>query len=503
MYDAYKDSELIIGLVAPLGVNINSVENIIRNYIKQFKYDLHTIKLSDIIKKLPYKRNKVVEDTAYNRIYTLMEAGNELRKNTKNYILTMYAILDIYRKRTNDQPLKKTAHLIRQFKHPEEVLVLRRVYTHGFFLLGISSSYNNRLQYLNEELGIDEDDAKFLMEKDEEETFLYGQHTRDTFYLADGFIDIDADDDKDQFFRIFDLLFGNPHITPSPDEHAMFLAFASSFRSGDLSRQVGAVISSSEGDIIATGTNDVPKYGGGLYSTDDPVLVRDIEKGEDSNKIRKKEIVKKIMLKTKGLNENNITEEEKRKLVDEGEKLLKDTGVLEITEYGRTVHAEMEALLTCARIGVSARGGILYCTTFPCHNCAKHIVATGITKVIFVEPYPKSKALDLHDDSIFYAHDIKKGEDSNKILKKEYHTKEDQNKVIFQPFVGIGYRRYSDLFSMKLSTGLEIKRENDGIKIKWDRNKASLRVTLLPMSYIELESTVLKDWTEFIKGLDK
>jgi len=49
----------------------------------------------------------------------------------------------------------------------------------------------------------------------------------------------------------------------------------------------------------------------------------------------------------------------------------------------------------------------------------------------------------------------------------------------------------------------EIKRENDGIKIKWDRNKASLRVTLLPMSYIELESTVLKDWTEFIKGLDK
>src|SRR3972149_3941515 len=200
MYDAYKDSELIIGLVAPLGVNINSVENIIRNYIK---------------KKLPYKRNKVVEDTAYNRIYTLMEAGNELRKNTKNYILLMYAILDIYRKRTNDQPLKKTAHLIRQFKHPEEVMVLRSVYTHGFFLLGISSSYNNRLQYLN-----------------------------------DGFIDIDSKDANYQFGRTFDLLFGNPHITPSPDEHAMFLAFASSFRSGDLSRQVGAVISSSEGDII-------------------------------------------------------------------------------------------------------------------------------------------------------------------------------------------------------------------------------------------------------------
>ena len=398
----------------------------------------------------------------------------------------MYAILDIYRKRTNDQPLKKTAHLIRQFKHPEEVLVLRRVYTHGFFLLGISSSYNNRLQYLNEELGIDEDDAKFLMEKDEEETFLYGQHTRDTFYLADGFIDIDAKDANYQFGRIFDLLFGNPHITPSPDEHAMFLAFASSFRSGDLSRQVGAVIISSEGDIISTGTNDVPKYGGGLYNTDDPEPVRDIEKGEDSNKIRKKEIVKKIMLQFKSLNENNLTEEQKNSLIDDGEKLLKDTGVLEITEYGRTVHAEMEALLSCARIGVSARGGTLYCTTFPCHNCARHIIATGITKVIFVEPYPKSKALDLHDDSIFHAHDIKSSEeddyDDNKVLNKE-----DQNKVIFQPFVGIGYRKYSDLFSMKSSIGEEIPREIDGIKIKWDHNGAYLRTPLIPASYIDFE----------------
>ena len=39
----------------------------------------------------------------------------------------------------------------------------------------------------------------------------------------------------------------------------MFLAFTSSFRSGDLSRQVGAVVSSKEGEIIATGCNDVPK----------------------------------------------------------------------------------------------------------------------------------------------------------------------------------------------------------------------------------------------------
>jgi deoxycytidylate deaminase len=48
----------------------------------------------------------------------------------------------------------------------------------------------------------------------------------------------------------------------------------------------------------------------------------------------------------------------------------------------------------------STLGGTLYTTTFPCHNCARHIVAAGIGTVYYVEPYSKSLALDLHSDSI-------------------------------------------------------------------------------------------------------
>jgi deoxycytidylate deaminase len=62
----------------------------------------------------------------------------------------------------------------------------------------------------------------------------------------------------------------------------------------------------------------------------------------------------------------------------------------------------MEALMSCARRGITSIGATVYCTTFPCHNCAKHIVAAGIARVVFVEPYSKSKALDFHDDSIVY-----------------------------------------------------------------------------------------------------
>jgi deoxycytidylate deaminase len=79
---------------------------------------------------------------------------------------------------------------------------------------------------------------------------------------------------------------------------------------------------------------------------------------------------------------------------------IRDSQLMDALEYGRAVHAEMSALCDAARCGCSVKGAILYCTTFPCHMCAKHIVAAGIAKVVFLEPYPKSLAFDLHADSI-------------------------------------------------------------------------------------------------------
>jgi deoxycytidylate deaminase len=61
----------------------------------------------------------------------------------------------------------------------------------------------------------------------------------------------------------------------------------------------------------------------------------------------------------------------------------------------------MDALVSVSRHGTgSTLGGTLFSKTFPCHNCARHIVASGIARVVFVEPYPKSLALKLHSDSI-------------------------------------------------------------------------------------------------------
>ena len=75
---------------------------------------------------------------------------------------------------------------------------------------------------------------------------------------------INSDKFKNSLWRILDLIFGSPYLTPTFDEYAMFMAFTSSLRSADLSRQVGAVIANNN-EIIASGANDSPRAGGGLY----------------------------------------------------------------------------------------------------------------------------------------------------------------------------------------------------------------------------------------------
>ncbi len=474
--------ELLIGLVAPVGVNLANVEQILTDYLQQFKYSVNTIHLSKFLRNIGGLETTTFEEPEAKRIDSYMTAGDEARQKAgRGDILAALAIYEINQKREAAAPLAGRAHILRSLKHPDEVHLLRAVYGDGFYLLGIASSRSRKLAYLTEQRGIPRDDAEKLIKRDESEEDEFGQHMRDVFHLADGFIDIDAHDASEQLGRILDLVFGKPCVTPTKDEYAMFLAFAAALRSGDLSRQVGAVLTSMDGEVIATGANDVPCSKGGLYWADHGELDRrDHAMGFDSNERRKNEIVIKVM---EQLEKGDLGPE---KLLEKGRELLKDTGILEITEYGRAVHAEMEAVLSCARSGVSPRRGTLYCTTFPCHNCAKHIVAAGIRRVVFVEPYPKSLAMDLHSDSLVLAH--------------ETEDNEENGKVRFEPFVGIGPRRFVDLFSTTLSRGRRISRKTDGDVAKWDRGSACVRIPLLPISYIDRETHVVNELDQLTGG---
>jgi deoxycytidylate deaminase len=263
----------------------------------------------------------------------------------------------------------------------------------------------------------------------------------------------------------------------------MFLAYAASFRSGDLSRQVGAAIVGEGGEVLAVGCNDVPRFGGGLYwpgATDE----RDWKRGIDSNHERRNAIIADVArsLESRG-NPTNI---------EDIRSLLSASQIHDITEYGRAVHAEMDALLSCARVGVSPKGRCIYTTTFPCHNCTRHIVAAGLSRVVYVEPYPKSQATALHGDSIW--------------LADQEPQDRQGGRVIFEPFVGIGARRYIDLFSMKLAPGRPLERKDaaTGKTLQWTPHSGTqVRVPLSPISYLERERLAVRAIQRTLSDLGK
>lgn len=476
----YSESELVIGLVGAVGTNLGAVVKILEDRLKAFKYETQQVRVSsDIISQMvdPVALPATAGGTdEFVRISRLMDAGNEARRRSGDHsVLSLGVAAKISAdrpKETNGQPrpLPKKAYIIDSLKHPQEVARLREIYPEGLYLIGVHSDEKRRHDHLTQNKRMTPQEAEALMRRDEDEHVSHGQRTSDTFHLSDFFVRIDGNQDQleKSIWRVLDILFGHPNKTPTFDEYAMFMAFSASLRSADLSRQVGAVVARNN-EIMATGANDCPKFGGGLYWAEydkathqviDAVGGRDYMRGEDANKVEQQKIVEDILSRAG----DSVKDREALK------KAIQESRVADITEYGRMVHAEMEALLSIARCNVSAVGGTLYATTFPCHNCAKHIVAAGIERVVYIEPYPKSKAAELHSDAISLG------------------FSEDKKTVHFEPFVGVGPRRFFDLFSMRLGSGWPLKRKDaDGQALKWSEEKAKLRIQMLPCSYIDLE----------------
>lgn len=488
--------EIVLGLVAPVGADLSSFEILINRHLPNYGYESNPIKLSDFLKSTEGERIsgvKIDSTSGAKRYNSLMTAGNEVRRLTSaNDFLAQYAVTRIASHRKPDEqespkPIKGKVHVLHSLKHKDEVETLRGVYGGGFFLIGVYCHEEQRRMHLRRG-GIEELEAVKLILRDYDDNQKFGQQTSKVYELSDVFIHLDLDNlekTSGEIERFLDLIFGNPFRTPTVDENAMFLAYATSLRSGSLARQIGAVITSATGEIIATGTNDVPRFGGGQYwagETDQ----RDYARGFDSNTHQRNVILKAVIRAfmeagskfNDGKNsKNGYTEDE---LFAKSKEILAGTPLFDLTEFGRDVHAEMEALLCCARIGVSPRGGTLYTTTFPCHNCAKHIVAAGIERVVYVEPYPKSKAKELHSDSIEI-------ESPHKV----------KDKVRFEPFVGVGPRRYFDLFSLTLSTGRSLERkDSDGKKIPWVKSTSFPRVQMPPTSYLEREERIIQSIAE-------
>lgn len=476
-----KNCELVLGLVCPIGVNLDDVETRLESIFKQFNYQMDLHHLSVLAKTLDERKEPSVK-TELDRLDQAMRKGTTLRnKYQRGDLYALLAINAISRSRGTDKdrrtkPFVRRVHVIRSLKHADEVETLRSVYGAGFFLLGISASTASRRHYLKELKGVPEDDLDRLIARDDKENDRLGQQTREVFHLADAFVTTDdAERLSTQLTRIFDLLFSKTVVPPTAEEYGMFMAYAASLRSADLSRQVGAVIMNEHSDIVSSGANDVPRFDGGLYWPGQKDQ-RDFMRGFDSNDAQKQEIISDVITR---LLTSKKGKQSKRALSAAAAR-LKGSRIMDVTEYGRAVHAEMEAILQAARNGARIRHATLFTTTYPCHNCAKHIVAAGIREVVYVEPYPKSYATKLHDDSI------------------DSIGKDAPDKVKFRQFVGVGPRRFFDLFSVDLSSGRKIRRKVSGKLVKWQRAQAELRVPMTPLSYLDSEQLLVTELSKIM-----
>ena len=64
-------------------------------------------------------------------------------------------------------------------------------------------------------------------------------------------------------------------------------------------------------------------------------------------------------------------------------------------ELCRALHAEQNAIIQAAKLGISIDGATLYCTHQPCVLCAKIIVNSGIRRVVYGEGYPDEFSLSI------------------------------------------------------------------------------------------------------------
>ena len=87
--------------------------------------------------------------------------------------------------------------------------------------------------------------------------------------------------------------------------------------------------------------------------------------------------------------------------VEKGECLRRKLGIPSGTraEVCYACHAEQNAILQAAKLGISIDGATLYCTHQPCSMCSKMIINAGIKRVIYEQGYPDAFSLEFFKET--------------------------------------------------------------------------------------------------------
>jgi deoxycytidylate deaminase len=476
--DKTLTEELFIGICSPIG----SLKEIVIDKITEaisinYGYEVEHIKLSQFIDDYNFsseEADNISNDTSktniFNQYIEKIEKGNLIRKNNNNSFLAEKTIQKIHLERLSvakskgiqqpkaeDFETRRKCYIIDSIKSKEELELFRKVYTENFYQISLFSPLEDRKENLLNK-GFKKDEIEKIIEIDDKQNFNHGQNVRGTFVDGDFFMRVSEENIiniSNKIKRFFNLIFESTIVTPTIEEQSMYYAKSASGNSACLSRQVGACIIDENNNTLSTGWNDVPKFGGNLYTSDSLIDNRCYNKGFCSNDAQKDKLVDNIidsLISDEDL--KNIFEIDNvinQKLVEKIKSNLKNSKVKDLIEFSRSVHAEMHAIIQGSQTtGSKMINGKLFCTTYPCHNCARHIVVAGITEVYYIEPYVKSLCLTLHNDSMT---------ENEKI----------SNKVKILMFDGVAPRNYLTFFTNfaeRKENGKIIKRDLKTLKPK-------------------------------------
>lgn len=419
MKNSIDRREVFFALIAPIGVNLNDAETALRAALKGVEYNCNSIRLTDVFKDVAHDYDLDFQNE-FERYQKFIKAGDKLRLDTqKNDIFALYGIqklLEYSSRDISDDIPTDVVHIFRQLKRPEEIRTLKQVFGRNILFISCYDSKENRINNLVKNLlktqrgrsrtDLESEALKIMAIDEDERDHESGQRVLDCYQHADYVIDCQTKSSlSESAQRLVDIYFGNPFISPTKDEYCAYHANAASYRSLDLSRQVGAAIFTTDCEVVSMGCNEVPKAGGGTYWAGDCEDRRDYVLGRDSNHQVREDMASDALKRLQAAWLHNKfqdlnPEELVLRAFEYKDAPLKGSMIADVMEYGRMVHAEMNAITDAARTNKSVQGAILYSTTMPCHLCTKLIISSGISRVVYIQPYPKSLVQELYSDSV-------------------------------------------------------------------------------------------------------
>jgi cytidine deaminase len=513
--------ELVIAFARPQGTNDGPARRHLKMLLEAHAYLYREVQVADLIGQVADKVS-VIEGNprreplkGYERVLDLMQWGDELRSVVDPSAAAMLAIGEIRNIRAEVQRealearLKGVAYIVRNLMQPREVALIRSVYKQRFFLVGVYQEADQRLKRLADRFVHDDDDpadatnnALHICEIDAGLRPSAGQFAADgslnidnTFHQADVFIDWSDRECIKVLDRWVKQLFGYPFGSPMPEESGMAYAYLAARCSVSLGRSVGAAITRPDGCLLAIGWNEIAQPGGGVYRegcpTDNRDHHRETDPSDDHRVTALAHFLKALLVAEWSEEDSTRLPDHAREWLKHVRKLMKDgqvtdvprsairalpaistlaaTRLFNLIEFGRSVHAEMAAITDTSRRGIPIAGAQLFVTTFPCHECTRNIVASGISKVIYVEPYGKSMAPVLYDDLVAF--------------KGSPASADDPSKVVFEPYVGISPKRFDELFSAvprkySLREVATNPRLAEGAVMDWNERTSTLRPSI-------------------------